>query len=127
MNISPRWTAHQKAMAVFSNVMSGAVASFISGVGSSGGGKIQLTPEELAQSAREMRLSLSGFSNDAQASIQMFQTHIATSESQSFTPIAYNATATLQQINRWYQESISEIADYIERKREDFVIADQQK
>ncbi|MDR6718770.1 lipase family protein [Paenibacillus sp. 2003] len=127
LDISPRWTAHQKAMAVFSNVMSGAVASFISGVGSSGGGKIQLTPEELAQSAREMRLSLSGFSNDAQASFQMFQTHIATSESQSFTPIAYNATATLQQIKRWYQESISEIADYIERKREDFVIADQQK
>ncbi|MEC0123402.1 hypothetical protein [Paenibacillus pabuli] len=77
VDISPRWTAHQEA---------------------------------LAQAAWEMRLSLSGFSNDVQVSIQMFQTHIATSESQSFTPIAYNATATLQGINRWYQESI-----YIER------------
>lgn len=130
LDISPRWTAHQEALSALSNLMSGVVAPFVSAaignVGRKGGGKIQLTPEELAESAREMRLSLSGFSNDTQASIQMFQTHISTSESQSFTPIAYNATATLQRINRWYQESISEIADYIERKREDFVIADQQ-
>ncbi|WP_418040471.1 lipase family protein [Paenibacillus xylanilyticus] len=130
LDISPRWAAHQEALSALSNLMSGVVAPFVSAaigsVGGKGDAKIQLTPEELAQSAREMRLSLSGFSNDAQASIQMFQTHISTSESQSFTPIAYNATATLQRINRWYQESISEIADYIERKREDFVIADQQ-
>lgn len=128
IDISPRWTAHQEALATFSNLMSGIVPPLIAaatGNVSGMGGKIQLTPEELAQAAREMRLSLSGFSSDAQASIQMFQTHISTSESQSFTPIAYNATATLQGINRWYQESISEIAEYIERKREDFVIADQ--
>ncbi|MCP1135755.1 hypothetical protein NKT34_20865 [Paenibacillus polysaccharolyticus] len=130
LDISPRWTAHQEALAAFSKITSGAVGTLITAIagnqGGLGGGKIQLTPEELAQSAREMRMSLTGFSSDAQASIQMFQTHISTSESQSFTPIAYNATATLQRINRWYQESISEIADYIERKREDFVIADQQ-
>ncbi len=129
IDISPRWMAHQEALATFSNLMAGIVPPLIAAatgiVSGKGGGKIQLTPEELAQAAREMRLSLSGFSNDAQASIQMFQTHISTSESQSFTPIAYNATATLQAINRWYQESISEIAEYIERKREDFVIADQ--
>ncbi len=129
INISPRWTAHQEALSTFSNLMAGIVPPLIAAatgfvIGKTGG-KIQLTPEELAQAAREMRLSLDGFSNDAQASIQMFQTHISTSESQSFTPIAYNATATLQAINRWYQESISEIAEYIERKREDFVIADQ--
>ncbi|MDR6725625.1 hypothetical protein J2W91_004127 [Paenibacillus amylolyticus] len=130
LDISPRWTANQKAMAEFSNMMSGVVASFISAsVGSvkgSGSGRIQLTPEELAHSAREMRLSLNGFSSDVQTSIQMFQNHISTSESHSFTPIAYNATATLQQINRWYQTSINDIADYIDRKREDFVIADRQ-
>jgi pimeloyl-ACP methyl ester carboxylesterase len=129
IDISPRWTAHQETLARFSNLMSGIVPPLIAAatgnVGGLGGGKIQLTPEELAQAAREMRLSLSGFSNDARASIQMFQTHISTSESHSFTPIAYNATATLQAINRWYQESISEIAEYIERKREDFVFADQ--
>lgn len=129
IDISPRWTAHQEALATFSNLMSGIVPPLIAAatgmVSGKGGGKIQLTREELAQAAREMRLSLSDFSNDAQASIQMFQTHISTSESQSFTPIAYNATATLQAINRWYHESISEIAEYIERKREDFVIADQ--
>lgn len=72
-----------------------------------------------------MRFSLSGFSNDAQASIRMFKAYTSTSESHSFTSIAYEATATLERINRWYQESISEIAEYIERKHEDFVQADQ--
>lgn len=94
-------------------------------VGDRNGGTIQLTPEELGQAARQMRDSLHGFSNDASSSIQMFQAHISTSESQSFTPIAYDATATLERVNRWYQESITEIADYIERKRQDFILADQ--
>ncbi|GIP44260.1 hypothetical protein J45TS6_27190 [Paenibacillus sp. J45TS6] len=129
IGISPRWTAHQEALASLPSIVSGAVASLVAVADNAhaGGGKIQLTPEELAQAAREMRFSLSGFSSDAQASIQMFQTHISTSESQSFTPIAYNATATLQRINRWYQESIGDIAEYIERKREDFVLADEFK
>ncbi|WP_339849301.1 hypothetical protein MKY42_05285 [Paenibacillus sp. FSL W7-1088] len=94
-------------------------------VGDRHGSTIQLTPEELGQAARQMRDSLHGFANDARSSIQMFQAHISTSESQSFTPIAYDATATLERINRWYQESITEIADYIEMKRQDFVLADQ--
>jgi|GEM_PF-1400612 len=94
-------------------------------VGDQHGRTIQLTPEELGHASRQMRDSLHGFANDARSSIQMFQAHISTSESQSFTPIAYDATATLERINRWYQESITEIADYIERKRQDFVLADQ--
>ncbi|MMZ64982.1 hypothetical protein D1872_273490 [compost metagenome] len=72
-----------------------------------------------------MRGSLDGFANDTQASIQLFQAQIGTSESQSLTPIAYNATATLQRINRWYQESILEIAEYIDRKGEEFIAIDQ--
>ncbi|WP_338541771.1 lipase family protein [Paenibacillus tundrae] len=126
ISISPRWTAHEKSL---SAIISGAVAPLVAVAASAqaAAGKIQLTPEELAQAAKEMRVSLSGFSNEVQASIQMFQTHISTSESQSFTPIAYNATATLERINRWYQESISEIAEYIERKHEDFVLADEFK
>ncbi|WP_458123645.1 lipase family protein [Paenibacillus sp. Z3-2] len=129
IGISPRWTAHQEALASLSSIVRGAIAPLVAVAANAqaGGGKIQLTPEELAQAAREMRISLSGFSSDAQASIQMFQTHISTSESQSFTPIAYNATATLQRINRWYQESIGEIAEYIERKSEDFLLADEFK
>lgn len=112
-----------------SNLVGGLVAPLIAAVSNGksgqGGGTIRLTPEELAQAAKEMRLSLSGFSNDAQASIRMFEAYTSTSESHSFTSIAYEATATLERINRWYQESISEIAEYIERKHEDFVQADQ--
>ena len=94
-------------------------------VGDRHGSTIQLTPEELGHASRQMRNSLHGFVNEASSLIKMFQAHISTSESQSFTPIAYDATATLERINRWYQESITDIADYIERKREDFVLADQ--
>ncbi|WP_025676931.1 lipase family protein [Paenibacillus massiliensis] len=94
-------------------------------IGRKDGGTIQLTPEELRHAAKQMRGSLDGFANDTQASIQLFQAQIGTSESQSLTPIAYNATATLQRINRWYQESILEIAEYIDRKGEEFIAIDQ--
>lgn len=94
-------------------------------IGRKDGGTIQLTPEELRHAAKQMRGSLDGFANDTQASIQLFQAQIGTSESQSLTPIAYNATATLQRINRWYQESIMEIAEYIDRKGEEFIAIDQ--
>ncbi|WP_339836890.1 hypothetical protein [Paenibacillus sp. FSL R7-0272] len=129
IDISPRWNTYQESQVALSNLFGGVLAPLIAvaayGKSGQGGGTIRLTPEELAQAAREMRLSLDGFSNDAQASIRMFKAYTSTSESHSFTPIAYNATATLERINRWYQESISEIAEYIERKHEDFVQADQ--
>lgn len=129
IDISPRWNTYQESQVALSNLFGGALAPLIAvaayGKSGQGGGTIRLTPEELAQAAREMRLSLDGFSNDAQASIRMFEAYTSTSESHSFTPIAYEATATLERINRWYQESISEIAEYIERKHEDFVQADQ--
>ncbi|ASR45440.1 hypothetical protein B4V02_01320 [Paenibacillus kribbensis] len=94
-------------------------------VGNKNGGTIQLTPEELKHAANQMRSSLHGFSSDTRASIQLFQAHIGTSESQSLTPIAYSATATLDRINRWYQESITEIAEYIDRKGQEFTMVDQ--
>ncbi|MBY0202389.1 MULTISPECIES: lipase family protein [Paenibacillus] len=129
IDISPRWNTYQESQVALSNLFGGVLAPLIAvaayGKSGQGGGTIRLTPEELAQAAREMRLSLDGFSNDAQASIRMFEAYTSTSESHSFTPIAYDATATLERINRWYQESISEIAEYIERKHEDFVQADQ--
>ncbi|KQY84115.1 hypothetical protein ASD24_10025 [Paenibacillus sp. Root52] len=126
---SPRWIAYQESKLALSNLVGGLVAPLIAaasvGKSGEGGGTIRLTPEELAHAAKEMRLSLVGFSNDARTSIKMFEVYTATSESHSFTPIAYEATATLERINRWYQESISEIAEYIERKHEDFIQADQ--
>ncbi|EHS55116.1 lipase family protein [Paenibacillus sp. Aloe-11] len=94
-------------------------------VGNKNGGTIQLTPEELKHAANQMRSSLHGFSSDTRASIQLFQAHIGTSESQSLTPIAHSATATLDRINRWYQESITEIAEYIDRKGQEFKVVDQ--
>ncbi|PZT53251.1 lipase family protein [Paenibacillus silvae] len=129
IDISPRWNAYQESQMALSNLFGGVLAPLIAvaayGKSGQGGGTIRLTPEELAQAAREMRHSLDGFSNDAQASIRMFEAYTSTSESHSFTAIAYEATATLERINRWYQDSISEIAEYIERKHEDFVQADQ--
>lgn len=94
-------------------------------VGNKNGGTIQLTPEELKHAANQMRSSLHGFSSDTRASIQLFQAHIGTSESQSLTPLAHSATATLDRINRWYQESITEIAEYIDRKGQEFTMVDQ--
>lgn len=94
-------------------------------VGDPHGSTIQLTPEELAHASRQMRNSLLDFASDTNSSIQMFQAYISTSESRSFNSIAYDATAMLERINRWYQESITDIADYIEQKRQDFVLADQ--
>lgn len=94
-------------------------------VGNKNGGTIQLTPEELKHAASQMRSCLHGFSSDTRASIQLFQAHIGTSESQSLTPLAHNATATLDRINRWYQESIMEIAEYIDRKGQEFTMVDQ--
>ncbi|WP_342427410.1 hypothetical protein [Paenibacillus sp. FSL L8-0158] len=94
-------------------------------VGNKNGGTIQLTTEELKHAANQMRSSLHGFSSDTRASIQLFQAHIGTSESQSLTPLAHSATATLDRINRWYQESITEIAEYIDRKGQEFTMVDQ--
>lgn len=94
-------------------------------VGNKNAGTIQLTPEELKHAANQMRSSLHGFSSDTRASIQLFQAHIGTSESQSLTPLAHSATATLDRINRWYQESITEIAEYIDRKGQEFTMVDQ--
>ncbi|OAB42329.1 lipase family protein [Paenibacillus glacialis] len=111
-------------MGIFGQMAAAGLGVTIRGAGSKGGGTIQLTTEELRQAARQMKASLRGFSNDTKNTIQLFQTHIATSKSQSLAPIAHNATATLDRINRWYQESISEIADYIDRKEQIFTAAD---
>ncbi|WP_164766682.1 hypothetical protein [Paenibacillus chibensis] len=94
-------------------------------VGDASGRKIQLTPEELLQAARQMRSNLQEFSHDAQALIQLFQTSTSTSESRSLRPIVESASAKLSSMNRWYEESITGIADYIDRKAQDFMIADQ--
>ncbi|MGW8958419.1 lipase family protein [Paenibacillus sp. NPDC055715] len=93
--------------------------------GQKNGGTIQLTTGELKHAANQMRSSLHGFSSDTRASIQSFQAHIGTSESRYLTPIAHSATAALDRINRWYQESITEIAEYIDRKGQEFTMIDQ--
>ncbi|MED5020389.1 hypothetical protein P9847_24275 [Paenibacillus chibensis] len=94
-------------------------------VGDASGRKIQLTPEELLQAARQMRSNLQEFSHDTQALIQLFQSSTSTSESRSLRPIVESASAKLSSMNRWYEESITGIADYIDRKAQDFIIADQ--
>ncbi|WP_110931518.1 hypothetical protein [Paenibacillus bouchesdurhonensis] len=96
-----------------------------SAAGNKGGGTIQLTPAELQQAARQMRSSLQEFSNDTRTSIRLFQAQVETSHSQSLTPIVYNAMTSFERMNQWYQQSITDIANYIDLKAQLFIAADQ--
>lgn len=130
---SPRATAYAAAMAAMAKLMqvSGAgLRAFLSRGGSEAGGggahgMIQLTPEELIAAAREMRQSAQVFSSESRNTVQFIETNIRTSESRSLTPIAENTSTSLHGIQQWYEAMMLEIADYIDRKAQDFILADE--
>lgn len=130
---SPRATAYAAAMAAMAKLMqvSGAgLRAFLSRGGSEAGGggahgMIQLTPEELISAAREMRQSAQVFSSESRNTVQFIETNIRTSESRSLTPIAENTSTSLHGIQQWYEAMMLEIADYIDRKAQDFILADE--
>ncbi|BFH59712.1 hypothetical protein [Paenibacillus azoreducens] len=110
-------------MGIFGTILGAGAANTY--IGNKSGKQIQLTPEELQKAASQMKSGLQAFASETRRLIQLFETNIRTSESRSLRPIAENASAKLSGINRWYQESITEIANYIDRKAKDFIIADQ--
>ncbi len=117
------WAASGLGVTLSSGQAGGNEVTF---AGNKHGGTIQLTPEELQNAARQMRSSLQEFGSDASYSIRLFQAQVETSQSKSLTPIVHNAITSFQRINQWYQESITEIADYIDLKAKLFITADQQ-
>jgi hypothetical protein len=114
---------YRRQMGIFGKILGAGIGNAY--VESKSGKQIQLTPEELQKAASQMKSELQVFANETRRLIQLFETNIRTSESRSLRPIAENASTKLSGINRWYQESITEIANYIDRKAKDFISADQ--
>lgn len=128
---SPRGAAHAAAMATLASLLhdggKSLKAMLTRGSTGSGGahGMIQLTPAELIEAAKQMRLSAEGFSSDSRNAVQFIENNISTSESHSLTPIAENTSVSLHGIQQWYEAAMLEIADYIDRKAQDFILADE--
>lgn len=128
---SPRGAAYAAAMAALASLMhdggKSLKAVLTRGMPGSGGahGLIQLTPAELLEAAKQMRQSAEGFSSDSRSAVQFIENNIRTSESRSLTPIAENTSVSLHGIQQWYEAAMLEIADYIDRKAQDFILADE--
>lgn len=87
-------------------------------------GTIQLTPEELKTASRTMRGHIQETSQETTSSISAIHSLMNTSESRSLTPIIERSSGQLQQINQWYATTVAEIANYIDRKADEFIRAD---
>ncbi|SMF91542.1 Putative lipase essential for disintegration of autophagic bodies inside the vacuole [Paenibacillus uliginis N3/975] len=128
---SPRGAAYAATMAALASLINfggnSLKAMLASGLPGSGGahGLIQLTPAELLEAAKQMRQSAEGFSSDSRSAVQFIENNIRTSESRSLTPIAENTSVSLHGIQQWYEAAMLEIADYIDRKAQDFILADE--
>lgn len=131
---SPRAAAYAVAMEAMARlVQSGGnglrallTGGLIGAAGSGGAhGLIQLTPEELLAAAKQMRQSAEGFSSESRSAVYFIETNIHSSESRSLTPVAENTSASLRGIQQWYEAAMLEIADYIDRKAQDFILADE--
>lgn len=135
LNGSPRAEAYARELAALNHLalkggmgLGSLLSRLVPGIGGAAAGAhglIQLTPEELLAAARQMRQSAQGFSSESRSAVQFIETNIRTSQSRSLTPIAENTSTSLHGIQQWYEAAMLEIADYIDRKAQDFIAADQ--
>ncbi len=89
------------------------------------GVKIQLRPEALKEAGQTLNRHVQEFQAELPSAIRSIQHLVETSSSRSLQPIAERLTQTLLTFNRWYVGEGQQIADYINKKADDFIRADQ--
>lgn len=132
---SPRLQYYEESMAN-QTLMKEAVQDLIARYGSNWGKfgtilatatgvKIQLRPEALKEAGQTLNRHVQEFQAELPSAIRSIQHLVETSSSRSLQPIAERLTQTLLTFNRWYVGEGQQIADYINKKADDFIRADQ--
>lgn len=123
---SPRKTLYEQsqlAMAKLGALASGLLGKWIGSIGNADK-TIEVRPEQLKQVASTMQRSAEQFQMQSHTLISRVQTLMATSRSHRLTSITQRTHADLQQITLQYLQRTKAIADYIDKKANDFATAD---
>ncbi|WP_413405481.1 lipase family protein [Paenibacillus amylolyticus] len=86
---------------------------------------IQLSVEDLKAAGQKMEQYVQEFQSSLPTAINSILRLVETSRSRSLEPIMDRLTHDLHQFSRWYEEEAHLIAEYINKKAEDFRIADE--
>ncbi|WGU93538.1 lipase family protein [Paenibacillus dendritiformis] len=93
-------------------------------LGGSGGGLLQLRPQELMQVARTLQGHVEQFHHEAGAALSTIAQLLHTSQSRRLAAITEAASQDLRSTKEWYAAATRDIAEYIGRKAEEFHQAD---
>ncbi|MDR0268482.1 hypothetical protein [Paenibacillus sp.] len=94
-------------------------------VATAAGVTIQLRPEALKEAGQTINRHVQEFQAELPAAIRSIQHLVETSSSRSLQPIVERLISSLNTFNRWYAKEAREIGDYINKKADDFLHADQ--
>jgi len=86
---------------------------------------IQLSVENLKTAGQKMEQHVQEFQAGLPTAINSILRLVETSRSRSLEPIVDRLTHDLHQFSRWYEEEAHLIAEYINKKAEDFRLADE--
>ncbi|KAA8756452.1 lipase family protein [Paenibacillus sp. UASWS1643] len=87
-------------------------------------GTIELTPEELKETADKWRRQAQDMSRTFERIQRNFFEYTESSHSQRLVPIVWDLQMSIKQLDEWHLEHTSELVDYINQKAEDFIQAD---
>jgi hypothetical protein len=93
-------------------------------VGGYSAGTIELTPEELQETADKWRRQAQDKSHTFERIQRNFFEYTESSHSQRLVPIVWDLQMSIKQLDEWHLEHTSELVDYINQKAEDFIQAD---
>ncbi|BFH60146.1 lipase family protein [Paenibacillus azoreducens] len=94
-------------------------------VATAAGVTIQLRPEALKEAGQTINRHVQEFQTELPAAIRSIQHLVETSSSRSLGPIVERLITSLNTFNRWYANGAREIGEYINKKADDFLRADQ--
>ncbi|WP_435924031.1 lipase family protein [Paenibacillus sp. DYY-L-2] len=121
---SPRWNSYEESLRVQEQISGQGTGIGMSGIFSTVNGTIQLRPEALKEAGQILNRHVLEFQGELPAAIRTIQRLVESSSSRSLQPIVISLIQTLHTFNNWYVNEGQQIADYINKKADDFIRAD---
>ncbi|MNJ45367.1 hypothetical protein D3C77_404580 [compost metagenome] len=128
---SPRWNNYIDAIVAWEKLRNGTLDmfqaysnKFFSSMALLAGSTIELQPEALKEASSKIKLNVQEFQRELPGTLRTIQSLLGSSRSRSLEPIVHNTISELNQFIRWYATTADRIAQFINKKADDFIQAD---
>lgn len=128
---SPRWNNYIDAIVAWEKLKNGTLDmfqsysnKFFSSMALLAGSTIELQPEALKEASSKIKLNVQEFQRELPGTLRTIQSLLGSSRSRSLEPIVHNTISELNQFIRWYATTADRIAQFINKKADDFIQAD---